>query len=237
MALLPPPAFIPIINFKQADWQKFQQLVSDNLPVIAPTVDFLTVDRQVAQCTEVLKTVQSQSVPRKFIPINKRPIPARILALIREKRRVYRSFIQTRDPALKTIFNRLNAQVRRDLNRFREEQWIDSCRLLDYRNGKKFWTQFQTLTGQKTTTVHHLVRNNAIINTPLEKANCFAETLEQIHQVPNDPHFDDAFFAQVIRSVNNFRRNPPTIPSASSRKTTLSSLRFFRTRWQRTSGS
>jgi hypothetical protein len=207
----PPPAFIPITNFKQADWQKFQQLVSDNLPVIAPTVDFLTVDRQVAQFIEVLKTAQSQSVPRKFIPINKRPIPARILALIREKRRVYRSFIQTRDPALKTIFNRLNAQVRRDLNRFREEQWIDSCRLLDYRNGKKFWTQFQTLTGQKTTTVHHLVRNNAIINTPLEKANCFAETLEQIHQVPNDPHFDDAFFAQVIRSVNNFRRNPPNL--------------------------
>jgi hypothetical protein len=133
-----------------------------------------------------------------------------MLALIREKRRVYRSFVQTRDPALKTIFNRLNAQVRRDLNRFREEQWIDSCRLLDYRNGKKFWTQFQTLTGQKTTTVHHLVRNNAIINTPLEKANCFAETLEQIHQVPNDPHFDDAFFAQVIRSVNNFRRNHAT---------------------------
>jgi hypothetical protein len=207
--LPPPPAFIPITNFKQADWQKFQQLVSDNLPVIAPTVDFLTVDRQVAQFTEVLKTTQSQSVPRKFIPINKRPIPARILALIREKRRVYRSFIQTRDPALKTIFNRLNAQVRRDLNRFREEQWIDSCRLLDYRNGKKFWTQFQTLTGQKTTTVHHLVRNNIIINTPLEKVNCFAETLEQFHQVPNDPHFDDAFFAQVIRSVNNFRRNPP----------------------------
>jgi hypothetical protein len=49
----PPPAFIPITNFKQADWPKFQQLVSDNLPVIAPTVDFLTVDRQVAQFTEV----------------------------------------------------------------------------------------------------------------------------------------------------------------------------------------
>ncbi|KAJ3622538.1 hypothetical protein MTP99_003042 [Tenebrio molitor] len=151
----PPPAFIPITNFKQADWQKFQQLVSDNLPVIAPTVDFLTVDRQVAQFTEVLKTAQSQSVPRAV---------------------------------------------------------VDSCRLLDYRNGKKFWTQLQTLTGQKTTTVHHLVRNNAIINTPLEKANCYAETLEQIHQVPNDPHFNDAFFAQVIRSVNNFRRNPPNHP-------------------------
>ncbi|KAH0822777.1 hypothetical protein GEV33_000014 [Tenebrio molitor] len=31
----------------------------------------------------------------------------------------------------------------------------------------------------------------SVINTSLEKANCFAETLEQIHQVPNDPHFDD----------------------------------------------
>jgi hypothetical protein len=102
---LPPPPFIPITNFKQADWQQFQQLVSDNLPVIAPIDDLPTVDRQVAQFTEVLKTAQSQSVPRKFIPINKRPIPARILALIREKHRVYRSFIRTKDPALKTIFN------------------------------------------------------------------------------------------------------------------------------------
>jgi hypothetical protein len=124
----PPPTaeFNPITNFKQADFQKFQDLISDNLPVIAPTVDLPTVDRQVAQFTEVLKTAQSQSVPRKFIPINKRPIPARILSMICEKRRVYRSFIRTRDPALKTIFNRLNAQVRRDLNRFREEQCIDS---------------------------------------------------------------------------------------------------------------
>jgi endonuclease/exonuclease/phosphatase family metal-dependent hydrolase len=143
-------------------------VTSDHVPLKTHLLldGLLTVDRQVAQFTEVLKTAQSQSIPRKFIPINKCPIPAGILALIREKRRAYRSFIQTRDPALKTIFNRLNAQVRRDLNRFREEQWIDSCRLLDYRNGKKFWTQFQTLTVQKTTTVHHLVRNNAIINTP-----------------------------------------------------------------------
>jgi hypothetical protein len=185
-------------------------VTSDHVPLKTHLLldGLLTVDRQVAQFTEVLKTAQSQSIPRKFIPINKCPIPARILALIREKRRAYRSFIQTRDPALKTIFNRLNAQVRRDLNRFREEQWIDSCRLLDYRNGKKFWTQFQTLTVQKTTTVHHLVRNNAIINTPLEKANCFAETLEQIQRPP----LRRRFFAQVIRSVNNFRRNPPNHP-------------------------
>jgi hypothetical protein len=89
----PTPEFIPITNFKQADWQKFQELISDNLPVIAPTVDLPTVDRQVAQFTQVLKTAQSQSVPRKFIPINKRPIPACILSMIREKRRVYCSFI------------------------------------------------------------------------------------------------------------------------------------------------
>jgi hypothetical protein len=53
--------------------------------------------------------------------------------------------------------------------------------------------------------VHHLVRNNAIINTPLGKANCFAETLEQIHQVPDHPHFDDVFFA----STTSCYRSPP----------------------------
>ncbi|KAJ3617666.1 hypothetical protein MTP99_006764 [Tenebrio molitor] len=82
----PPPEFIPITDFKQADWQKFQQIISRSLPVMTPTIDPPTVDLQAARFTEVIKIAQNQAVPRKFIPINKRPIPARILALIRDKK-------------------------------------------------------------------------------------------------------------------------------------------------------
>jgi hypothetical protein len=205
----PPPEFIPITNFKEADWRKFQQFITENLPNMTPTIDPQSVDIQVARFADTLKSAQLQSVPRKFIPINKRPIPARILSLIRDKRRVYREFVRTRNPNLKTIFNQLNAQVRRDLNRFREEQWSHICQTLDYRDGKSFWSKFQALTGQKTKSVHHLVHNNIIINSPEDKANCFAQSLQTIHQVPNHPNFDNDFFIRITRSVNFFRLNPP----------------------------
>ncbi|KAJ3631876.1 hypothetical protein MTP99_012981 [Tenebrio molitor] len=145
----PPPEFIPVTNFKEADWRKFQQFISENLPNMTPTIDPQSVDIQVARFTETLKSAQLQSVPRKFIPMNKRPIPARILSLIRDKRRVYREFVRTRNPNLKTIFNQLNAQVRRDLNQFREDQWSHICQTLDYRDGKSFWSKFQALTRAK----------------------------------------------------------------------------------------
>jgi hypothetical protein len=82
-----PPELIPITNFKQADWQKFGHRTHSRSP-----------DCRVAQFTEVLKTAQSQSVPPKFIPINKRPILARILALIREKRRFIAASFELETP-------------------------------------------------------------------------------------------------------------------------------------------
>jgi hypothetical protein len=72
---------------------------------------------------------------------------------------------------------------------------------------KKFLVKI--LTGQKTKPVHHLVHNNIIINSPADKVNCFAQSLQTIHQVANHSNFDNDFSTRVTRSVNFFRRNPP----------------------------
>jgi hypothetical protein len=132
--------------------------------------------------------------------------------LIKEKRKVYREFIQSRDPLLKTLFNKLNAQIRRDINIYREETWIKTCESLDYRDGKKFWNKFKVITGQKRKTNHYLATDAHIYYTPQERANCFAELLDGIHQGPNDPNFNATF---SIKSPTTFT------PSKTSHSSTL----------------
>jgi hypothetical protein len=98
------------------------------------------------------------------------------------------------------------------LNKYREDEWIDICRSLDYRDGKSFWSRFQQITGQKKHSNHHVSHQNQILNTPQEKASCFAQILQQIHQVPDDPHFDNRFFNKVTQNVTNFFKAAPNPP-------------------------
>ncbi|KAH0809408.1 hypothetical protein GEV33_013383 [Tenebrio molitor] len=206
------PNFIPVDDFNQTNWQAYQRQISEHLPEIIQTTEPTAIDAQVTRFAETVIRAKEITVPRKYIPTNKRPIPRTILDKIHEKRKVYRRFILTRDPFLKTIFNKLNAQIRRDLNKYREDQWIDTCRSLDYRDGKSFWSRFQQITGQKKHSNHHLIHQNQTLSTPHDKANCFAQTLQEIHQVPDDPHFDNRFFNKVTQNVTNFFNIAPNPP-------------------------
>jgi hypothetical protein len=102
---------------------------------------------------------------------------------------------------LKTTFNKLNTQIRRDINKYREETWIKTCESLDYRDGKNFWNKFKVITGQKRNTNHHLATDAHIYYTP-------QELLDGIHQVPNDPNFNATFFDQIANNVHAFKNVP-----------------------------
>jgi hypothetical protein len=131
-------------------------------------------------------------IKTKTIPKNRDPLPARIVKAIKEKRKIFREYTRTRDPFLKTAHNRLNALIRRDINAYREETWTKACESL--------------------TTSHHLVYNAQTYHSPRDKANCFDEILEEVHQVPQNPNFEDVFFERITSNVNAFNNSPLTEP-------------------------
>ncbi|KAJ3641910.1 hypothetical protein Zmor_028380 [Zophobas morio] len=204
----PPATYTTIDDIKHADWAKYKQYISDNLPPINITRETHEIDRQITLLTDTITAAKELTIPRKHIPKNKRPLPARILNLIKQKRQIYREITRTRNPQLKTHFNRLNAQIRRDINQFREEQWSNTCAKLDYRNGKQYWDKFKLLTGQKTQTTTHLIQNNTFLSTPEDKSNAFAQTLQEIHEISRNPNFNHDFFNQVSEEVQDFRDQP-----------------------------
>jgi hypothetical protein len=130
------------------------------------------------------------------------------------EQRIYFTFEWPRPGSsfLKTAHNRLNAIIRRDINAYREETWSKACESLDYRDGKKFWNKFKALTGQKSVPNHHLVYNAQTYHSPRHKASCFAELLEEVHQVPHNPNLEDVFFQRITNNVNAFKNTPLTEP-------------------------
>jgi hypothetical protein len=162
--------------------------------------------------THTLIDAKNTAIKTKTIPKNRDPLPARIVKAIKEKRKIFREYTRTRDPFLKTAHNRLNAIIRRDINAYREETWSKACETLDYRDGKKFWNKFKALTGQKSVPNHHLVHNAQTYHSPRDKASCFAELLEEVHQVPHNPNFEDVFFQRITNNVNAFKNTRFTEP-------------------------
>jgi hypothetical protein len=129
------------------------------------------------------------------------------------EQRIYFTFEWPRPGSsfLKTAHNRLNAIIRRDINAYREETWSKACESLDYRDGKKFWNKFKALTGQKSVPNHHLVYNAQTYHSPRHKTSCFAELLEEVHQVPHNPNFEDVFFQRITNNVNAFKNTSPSL--------------------------
>jgi hypothetical protein len=205
----PPPGIHP--NFPMQKRRLGQVSTRNNEDTHTRTTPANTpdeIDEQINTFTNTIHSARDTVFKPTTIPKNRTPLPARIVKLIKEKRKVYREFIQTRDPLLKTLFNKLNAQIRRDINTYREETWIKTRESLDYRDDKKFWNKFKVITGQKRKTNHYLATDAHIYYTPEERANCFAELLDGIHQVPNDSNFNATFFDQIANNVHAFKNIP-----------------------------
>lgn len=206
----PRPRFRVAVDYRNADWDSYRQTITRLLPAAVDVSDPAGIRTSIAHLTAVLKRGAATAIPRKRIDTARRPLPPHIINLIREKHRLYNRFKSTRDPALKTAWNRLNAHLRRSVIRHREDAWTSVCSSLDYRNGASFWHRFQCLTGQKSRPAAPLVVDGVVHATASDKARVFAASLARTYEFPQDPLFDAAFRTHIESELTAFE------PSLSS---------------------
>lgn len=206
----PPPDFITRLDFKYAKWDLYATKIRDLLPAHATLSSPEDIESASATLSTSIKDAISLAIPTKRINISKRPLPNSIIEMIREKRRTYRQYLRTHDPALKTEYNRQSAKIRLSITRFTEEKWIRTTENLNYRDGKKFWHKFNALTRRKCSNPSHLedARGN-IVSSPQDKADLFQSHLQSVFQTPNHPHFDNHFRARIENETSHlFHRTP-----------------------------
>lgn len=198
----PPPSTILIPNINKTNWPHFIDYMTNKTKIPTESTDPATIDTQIIDLTSTITNAQQIFTPSKIVHTLQNTLPNTLIQLIKHKRKIYRLFCRTRDPSLKTEFNRLNAQIRRDINSHNQSKWINACSQLDYRDGAKFWNKLKKLTGQKTTTTPPLLDNNLPITDPLEKANLFATTLQHTYRPHAFNEFDTDFLIHVTKTNN-----------------------------------
>lgn len=203
----PPPRFALRKDFANADWEAFSQMVKNNIPRNPQLQTPQDLDTVVEEVTNVISDAVTAAVPTKTYHLYRHRLPPDIVTLIKTKRRVFRHFLRTRDPAVKTEYNRLNALIRRETNRAQEENWTRAISSLDYRKGKLFWRKFNTLTRRKVTGTSHLTdQHGVIVSANRDKAELFAQHLQDTFQSPDLPNFDHDFKEAIEQFLTYFHQ-------------------------------
>ncbi|XP_031350558.1 uncharacterized protein LOC116176218 [Photinus pyralis] len=209
----PPPALPPTViykkDFSRANWKVFAQHITENIQPHPSLETPQDVDSAVDTLTTTISDAVSIAVPTKPHHLYRQKLPDRILNLIREKRRVFRQYLRSRDAALKTQYNRLNSLIRRETTRLTEENWVRVTSALDYRDGRRYWHQFNVLTGNRKIQRTHLTdQGGNIVSTDKDKADLFARHLQEAFQSPDLPNYDLEFKLAVEQRHPDYSKNP-----------------------------
>ncbi|KAG5864277.1 hypothetical protein JTB14_021252 [Gonioctena quinquepunctata] len=203
-------------DYKRTDIQLFQAQINEkiNETQFPPLNSTENINSTVTAIENIILEASEASTPLSTININKQTLPKNIIEKIKSKRKLYRQYINSRDPALKTEWNRQNAQIRLLIKQHREIKWIETTLGLDYRNGSEFWHTLKKLPGKYKKTYSHLKINDDIITENLDKANAFKNQLSETYRIPTHDSFNEQFFEQTQREIWNFARaHPGQIPT------------------------
>ena len=141
------------------------------------------------------------------------------MSLIRLKRKLRRKAQKSTDPTYRILYERVSRQVTAAVRTERQKAWADATEELDYRQGRKFWQKFKTLTGVTTSSSNHNVRltgPNGNTTDAHSAAKLFAASLEEIHKTHMGLEFCDTtryevelqVKTHVVDYVPNFTLNP-----------------------------
>ena len=143
------------------------------------------------------------------------PISEETLALIKEKRRLRRQYPQIKDPAVKTLINQLQKQVKEDLRIESQASWEKFCNSISLEsNPSESWRKIKNFLkpkGQRNYPTLH--RDDKVAKTNADRAQLFAELVER-HFGIESKHFDSNHFNEVNKFIEDNHRYfyPPEDP-------------------------
>lgn len=170
-----PITIIKIKDFINANWTAIARIL-DDLPSAADCSTIEDIDAYLVNFNATIKRAIQELVPEKTIDITRPTLPPEIVRLIKEKRKLRRQYIRTRDTYVKNNINRLQALIRKRTDQHHERRFNDAVSSLDYKNAANFWKLVNRLTRRKTSGHIQLTIDGTITTDPQRIAEQFAAT-------------------------------------------------------------
>ncbi|GFX57859.1 probable RNA-directed DNA polymerase from transposon X-element [Trichonephila clavipes] len=202
-------------TFSLTNWNLFQEILHSTIPGNPKISNANEIDEKIAQFTFNIHSATNQSSKVKVIKHNITFIPRSLRTKIAEKNRLRKQWQATRFPSpIKQEVNRLQRQIRRDLINLKKQEWDD---ILSDANSYPDDIH-KIIRKKKNSQIHYppLLGYRGLVYDTLDKANLFAETLEETFAENPEP-YDDDHIEDVERQVRRFFRTisfqPPPLTS------------------------
>lgn len=162
---------------KTTDWKSYRDILNN---IIIPIIkDENDLNNAVNYLENRIITSFESSTTMKEKPINyKTQIEQSTIDLIKERRRLRKLYHRTLYPNLKTEINKLSQQISNDIQAVHNQNWEEKLESLNT-NDNSLWKMAKAIKKPKTNKQSALKHNNSIITNNKEKAELFADSMEQ----------------------------------------------------------
>ena len=191
-----------IFCYNKANWSKFAQYISRNLPTppnFTEVVNKDQIEEMILSFNNAIKTAINWSVPKiKQKPKNK-VLPNNIKILIQFRNIYRRNWKRFRDLSDHQEMTRLNKCIKEEIFKYRNSSWNNMLSQLD-KSSSPFWNLSKILR-KKHRNIPILKDNNVSFCTLEDKCNLLANTFEMNNNVSN--HLSDNTTIADVNNVGN----------------------------------
>jgi hypothetical protein len=197
-------------NFKnqyhKADWSKFKNHLTTSCTVIPPDLSN-DINQQNNALVESLVTAAAAAIPITRTTIISKSLPDNIIETIKLKRKAMRDWYQNRTEANLTIYKTLSKQVKtlimslrnNDFNNFIKKQGLNPT------SSKPFWQRINQFRSKPVSnSIPTITENGVDYSTNQQKADLFANHLQEIFTDSNEPRFNQLFKLEVDETISKF---------------------------------
>lgn len=187
-------------SYKNADWDRFRLLISQNLSTANLLIDNIVstgqIDSMIENLTEVVIKAQDRSVPLSRNDKYSIELTPDIQEDMKIRNMFVRQWQRTRDTGIKRLVNLLNRSITLRIDELRNMNWNHMLSQIPNAN-RQLWQTTKFLKN-KAKTIPPLKTSDRIHVTPIEKANVLADSFASFNV--NPLQMDGPSFTSYIES-------------------------------------
>lgn len=158
------------------DWEKFKESI-ESRTVTTEIKNAVQLEQEVSDLEMIIKTSLEESTSEKELEVKIIKLPEDIRNLINLKKMARKEYHRTLDPKHKTIINKLNNMIKKELKELYYKKWNATLDNLTEENQPP-WKLAKTLIKENRTN-SLLKQNDLIITSDKDKSKIFADILAE----------------------------------------------------------
>lgn len=193
-------------DFKNADWDKFRGIIHYHISTAQFNINSISnvneIEQHIEKFLRLIKHARDRSIPTSFHHQYKLCIPDELKSTIKIKNSLRKMWQRTRCQMLKTTVNKMEKEIKREINIIRNDNWQTKLSNIKPSN-QSVWSTARMLKNNKKFIPPLKDDDDKIYVSPQEKTELLAEQFVKNHQNPlasTNPQFT----AKIEEEVNEY---------------------------------